>query len=48
METLRQMERRRLGRQPEPSAGSVESQSIKTATQGSTVGVDGGKKLKGR
>jgi putative transposase len=48
METRRQMERRRLGRQPEPSAGSVESQSIKTATQGSAVGVDGGTKLKGR
>lgn len=48
METLRQWERCRLGRQPEPSAGSVDSQSIKTATQGSAVGFDGGKKIKGR
>src|SRR5713101_1128657 len=48
MEALRQWERRRVGRQPEPSAGSVDSQSIKTATQGSAVGFDGGKKIKGR
>jgi len=48
MEALRQLERRRLGRQPEPSAGRVDSQSIKTATQRSEVGFDGGKKIKGR
>jgi transposase len=33
MATLRQWERRYLGRQPEPSAGSMDSQSIKTATR---------------
>jgi putative transposase len=48
METLRQQERRRQGRQPEPSAGSVDSQRIKTATQGTAVGFDGGKQVKGR
>jgi len=47
MEALRRLERRRQGRQPEPSAGSVDSQSIETATQHSEVGFDGGKKLKG-
>src|SRR2546430_1665073 len=47
-EALRQLERRRLGRQPEPSAGRVDSQSSKTATQRSEVGFDGGKKIKGR
>ena len=48
MEALRQRERRRQGRHVEPSAGSVDSQSIKTATQATEVGVDGGKQVKGR
>lgn len=43
MEALRQLERRHQGRWPEPSAGSVDSQSIKTATQREDVGFDGGK-----
>jgi putative transposase len=47
-ETLRQCERRRQGRQEEPSAGSVDSQSIKTATQATEIGFDGGKQVKGR
>ena len=48
MDALRQEERRDLGRQPEPSAGSIDSQRIKTATQREDIGVDGHKKLKGR
>lgn len=48
MEALRRLERQRQGRQSEPSAGSVDSQSIKTATQGTLVGFDGNKKIKGR
>ena len=48
MESLRQRERRGHGRQAEPSAGSVDSQSIKTATQTTEVGFDGGKQVKGR
>ena len=45
---LRHLERRRLGRQPEPAAGSGDSQSSKTATQGSEGGCEGGKKIPGR
>jgi putative transposase len=48
MAALRQQARKRQGRQPEPSAGSIDRQSIKTATQGSAVGFDGHKKIKGR
>jgi putative transposase len=48
METLRQWERRWLGRQPAPSAGSIDSQSIKTATQSEDVGFDGNTKITGR
>jgi len=45
---LRRLERQRQGRHPEPSAGSIDSQSIRTATQGTAVGFDGNKKIKGR
>jgi putative transposase len=48
MEALRQEERRYLGRQTEPSAGSMDSQRIKTATQRADLGFDGNNKSKGR
>jgi putative transposase len=49
MEQLRRMERIRQGRKPAPSAGRIDSQSIKSATQGrSEGGSDGNKKIKGR
>lgn len=48
MTALRQQERRRQGRAEEPSAGSVDSQSVKVASQPGPKGFDGGKGVKGR
>jgi putative transposase len=48
MTTLRHWERQGQGRLPEPSAGGVESQRMQTATQGTDVGFDGNKQVKGR
>jgi putative transposase len=45
---LRAQERQRQGRLATPSAGCADSQSIKAATQGHSIGYDGGKKVKGR
>ncbi|MDE1465617.1 IS5 family transposase [Spartinivicinus poritis] len=48
MDSFRRYYREQLGRKADPSAGCIDSQSIKTHTQGIHVGFDGGKKVKGR
>jgi putative transposase len=49
MAELNRQERCRQGRDPEPTAGCIDSQSVKAATQPvAQVGFDGNKKVKGR
>lgn len=47
MGRIRELERQRQGRSPEPSAGCAEGQRLKAPTQGHGTGFDGGKEVKG-
>lgn len=48
LEAARRQARRAAGRDPDPSAACIDSQSVKTVHGGRDVGTDGGKKVRGR
>ena len=48
LKSLREQVRTRAGRNAQPSAGIVDSQTVKTVGPAEQVGFDGGKKIKGR